>query len=181
LLSDLVAGVSAVVHPATNYSMDPDPHKVVPGALAGVHNALTAAAKEPSVKRFVLTSSSAAALIPRPDEVLTVTTNTWNEDVIKDAYRDPPYEPERAYPVYAASKTLAEKEAWKFVEEEKPGFVLNTGKFSLSLSFASLFSFFHECPRLISWPSNQIAQFSLTSISARHSTLQTKVTHPHLV
>ncbi|TVY19806.1 Aldehyde reductase 2 [Lachnellula arida] len=52
--------------------------------------------------------------------------DTWNEDVIKDAYRDPPYEPERAYPVYAASKTLAEKEAWKFVEEEKPSFVLNT-------------------------------------------------------
>jgi nucleoside-diphosphate-sugar epimerase len=127
--------VSAVVHPATNYSMDPDPHKVVPGALAGVYNALSAAAKEQSVKRFVLTSSSAAALIPRPGEVRTVTTETWNEDVIKDAYRDPPYEPERAYPVYAASKALAEKEAWNFVEQGKASFVLNTGKVLPQLAF----------------------------------------------
>jgi hypothetical protein len=40
-------------------------------------------------------------------------------------YRDSPYEPERGYPVYAASKTLSEQEAWKFVREKKPGFVLN--------------------------------------------------------
>ncbi|KAI2620440.1 aldehyde reductase [Hypoxylon sp. NC1633] len=120
-----VKDISAVIHTATNYTMNPNPYEVVPGTLAGTVNALAAAAGEPSVKRFVLTSSSAAALIPKPNDPVVVTTGTWNDEVIAFAYRDPPYEPERAYPVYAASKTLAEKEAWKFVLEKKPSFVLN--------------------------------------------------------
>ncbi|KAF2135660.1 uncharacterized protein K452DRAFT_354301 [Aplosporella prunicola CBS 121167] len=122
---EAVKGVAAIVHTATNYTMNPNPHEVVPSTLRGVRNALKAAAAEPSVKRFVLTSSSGSALIPQPNEEVTVTVDTWNEAVVKDAYRDPPYEGNRAYPVYCASKTLAEKEAWKFVRENKPGFVLN--------------------------------------------------------
>ncbi|KAI0415567.1 aldehyde reductase [Xylaria grammica] len=122
---EAVKGVSAVVHTATNYTMNPNPHEVVPGTVAGTVNALAAAAKVPSVKRFVLTSSSASALIPKPNNPVTVTTETWNEETVQYAYRDPPYEEERGYPVYAASKTLSEKEAWKFVAEKKPGFVLN--------------------------------------------------------
>ncbi len=105
--------------------MNPNPHEVIPGTVAGTANALATAAGEPSVKRFVLTSSSAAALIPKPDDPLVVTAETWNEEAVAFAYRDPPYEPERGYPVYAASKTLAEKETWKFVRERKPTFVLN--------------------------------------------------------
>lgn len=124
-LTILRKGVSAVVHTATNYSMNPNPHEVVPGTIAGTINALAAAAKEPSVQRFVLTSSSASALIPKPNNPVTVTAETWNDEVVTFAYRDPPYEPERAYPVYAASKTLSEKEAWKFVQEKKPGFIFN--------------------------------------------------------
>ncbi|EKG18975.1 NAD-dependent epimerase/dehydratase [Macrophomina phaseolina MS6] len=126
---EAVKGVSAVVHTATNYTMNPNPHEVVPGTIAGTVNALVAAAKEPSVKRFVLTSSSASALIPKPNTPVVVTSETWNDEVVEFAYRDPPYEPERAYPVYAASKTLAEKEAWKFMREKKPNFTLNAGKF----------------------------------------------------
>lgn len=105
--------------------MNPNPYEVVPGTIAGTLNALKAAASEPSVKRFVLTSSSASALIPKPNTPFTVTTETWNDETVAFAYRDPPYEPERAYPVYAASKTLAEKEAWRFVREAQPGFILN--------------------------------------------------------
>lgn len=44
-------------------------------------------------------------------------------------------------PVYAASKTLSEKEAWKFMDEKKPGFTLNTVlpniNFGASLDFAN--------------------------------------------
>ncbi|KAF7560766.1 hypothetical protein G7046_g3379 [Stylonectria norvegica] len=121
----VVKGVSAVIHTATNYTMNPNPYEVVPGTVAGTVNALEAAAGEPSVKRFVLTSSSAAALIPKPNDPVVVTSGTWNDEVVTAAYRDPPYESERAYLVYAASKTLAEREAWKFVRERKPAFVLN--------------------------------------------------------
>ncbi|GJC88565.1 aldehyde reductase 2 [Colletotrichum liriopes] len=120
-----VKGVSAVVHTATIFSLDSNPHNVIPGTISGTVNALEAAAQEPSVKRFVLTSSSCAALIPTPNNPVKVTTDTWNDGVVELAYRDPPYEPERALPVYAASKTLSEKEAWKFMDEKKPGFTLN--------------------------------------------------------
>lgn len=122
----MLIGVSAIVHTATNYTMNPNPHEVIPGTIAGTVNALAAAAKEPSVKRFVLTSSSASALIPKPNNPITVTTGTWNNETIEFAYRDPPYEPDRAYPVYAASKTLSEKEAWKFIKEQRPTFTLNS-------------------------------------------------------
>ncbi|KAI1334147.1 aldehyde reductase [Xylariaceae sp. FL0016] len=118
-------GVSAVVHTATAYTMSPNPHEVIPSSIKGTLEALEAAAQEPSVARFVLTSSSASALIPRPNDPVRVTADTWNDAVVDFAYRDPPYEPERAYPVYAASKTLCEKEAWKFVRETKPSFTLN--------------------------------------------------------
>jgi NAD(P)-dependent dehydrogenase (short-subunit alcohol dehydrogenase family) len=122
---DAVRGVSAVVHTATNYTMSPDPDAVIPGSIAGTVNALASAAKEPGLKRFVLTSSSASALIPKPNDPVTVTVDTWNDEVVRFAQGGPPQVPESAYPVYAASKTLSEKEAWKFVREKKPGFVLN--------------------------------------------------------
>jgi nucleoside-diphosphate-sugar epimerase len=121
-----VKGVSAVVHTASIFTMDPNPDNVIPGTVAGTRNALEAAAQEPSVKRFVLTSSSTAALIPKPNTRLKVTSDTWNDEAVKQAYRDPPYGPEHALPVYAASKTLSEKDAWKFMEEKQPGFTLNT-------------------------------------------------------
>ncbi|KAK6221163.1 aldehyde reductase 2 [Colletotrichum tabaci] len=123
--SKAVEGVSAVVHTAANFSLDPNPHNVIPETVSGTVNALEAATQEPSVRRFVLTSSSTAALIPKPNNRVTVTTDTWNDEAVGLAYRDPPYEPERALPVYAASKTLSEKEAWKFVGERRPGFILN--------------------------------------------------------
>ncbi|KAI1331075.1 aldehyde reductase [Xylariaceae sp. FL0255] len=124
--NQVVKGVSAVIHTAASFTMNPNPHDVIPGMIKGTMEALEAASEEPSVKRFVLTSSSSAALIPKPNDPVTVTVDTWNDSTVQIAYRDPPYEPERAYPVYAAGKTLAEKEAWIFMREKKPGFEMNT-------------------------------------------------------
>ena len=121
------AGVSAVVHTASNLSLDPDPNNVVPEAIAGVTNLLTAAAEEPSVKRFVLTSSSTAAILPKPNNPVTVTVDTWNDELVSFVYDNPP-KPENAYAVYGASKTLQEKAAWDFVRNKQPEFVLNSGE-----------------------------------------------------
>ncbi|KAL4875387.1 NAD(P)-binding protein [Aspergillus karnatakaensis] len=120
-----VKGVSAVIHAASIFTLDPNPNNVIPGSIAGTVNALEAAAQEPSVKRFVLTSSSNAALFSKPNHPVTITVDSWNDEAVELAYREPPYEPARALPVYAASKVLSEKEAWKFVAERKPGFILN--------------------------------------------------------
>lgn len=53
-------------------SFNPDPEAVIPGVVKGVLNALEAASKHTSVKRFVLTSSSSAALLPPLNEEVVV-------------------------------------------------------------------------------------------------------------
>lgn len=76
--------------------------------------------------RFVYTSSSVAITIPKPDVKFTISTNDWNDEDVEAAWKPGPYGPERALPVYAASKTQAEQAMWQFVKEEKPSFTLNT-------------------------------------------------------
>lgn len=86
----------------------------------------TSAAREPSVKRFVYTSSSQAATDPIPNKEFTIDSNTWHDSCIEEAWAPPPYADERKWAVYAASKTEAEKALWKFAKEQKPGFVVNS-------------------------------------------------------
>ncbi|KAE9380712.1 NAD(P)-binding protein [Stipitochalara longipes BDJ] len=84
------------------------------------------AAKQPSVVRFVMTSSYGAAFntIPDPDVILNATA--WNETAVKLAWAPPPYNGSRIGPVYKASKVEQEKALWKFVREKKPPFVVNS-------------------------------------------------------
>ena len=86
---------------------------------------LKSAAKEPSVVRFVYTSSSSAATHPIPNKEFTIDSNTWCVDDIKAAWAPPPYTEERAWAVYGASKAQAEQALWQFMKEEKPHFVAN--------------------------------------------------------
>ena len=123
--NEAVKGVAGVAHTATNMSFDPDPNKVIPEVLAGLNGILKSAASEPSVKRFVYTSSSTAATAAQPNKEIYITTDTWNEDDIKKAWAPPPYNPDRAFAVYGSSKAEAEKAFWKFAKEQKPHFVCN--------------------------------------------------------
>ncbi|KAM0244213.1 hypothetical protein ACHAP5_006425 [Fusarium lateritium] len=122
--------VSVIAHTASIMSLDPNPNNVIPGAIAGAVSALKAAYAVPSVKRFVLTSSSSAAVVSLPDTPgVTVTEESWSEGAVKKAWSDPPYERERAGAVYAASKNQAEKAVWDYHKEhrsEKPDLVVNT-------------------------------------------------------
>ncbi|KAL8854121.1 MAG: hypothetical protein Q9221_001043 [Calogaya cf. arnoldii] len=118
-------GVTGVAHVASDMNDSPDPNKVIPAVVAGAINALSAASKEPSIKRFVFTSSSTAILIPTLNEEFTITTSQWNDAAVSAAWEPPPYDPDRAFTVYAASKTQAERESWNFVRDHKPNFVLN--------------------------------------------------------
>ncbi|PQE29196.1 hypothetical protein CJF30_00004232 [Rutstroemia sp. NJR-2017a BBW] len=123
--NEAMKGVSGVAHVASNMSFSPDPNQVIPDVLAGVNEILNSAAAEPSVKRFVFTSSSMAATHPKPNEEFFIDENMWNEEDVKAAHAPPPYEPSRAWAVYGASKTEAEQALWKFVKEKNPGFVAN--------------------------------------------------------
>ncbi|KAM5347407.1 hypothetical protein ACJ41O_010412 [Fusarium nematophilum] len=115
---EAVKGVDIFAHSAAFMSFGNDPNKMIPTTIAGAVNALKAAYAEPSVKRFVLTSSSAAAVGLLHNGV-TVTEESWNEAAIEKAWSGPPYEPTRPVIVYEASKTQAEQAVWKFHNENR--------------------------------------------------------------
>ncbi|KIW21283.1 hypothetical protein PV08_01863 [Exophiala spinifera] len=121
-----VQGASGVIHLATPVMQSYDPNEAVPMVVQGALNALKAAAKEPLVRRVVMTSSSTAAASPVPNVEFVIDEKTWNDEAVKAAWAPPPYEGEqRKLDVYSATKTQSEQAAWKWVEENKPEFVLN--------------------------------------------------------
>lgn len=79
-------------------TLDSDPNKVIPPSIKGALDLLKLAANEPTVKSFVLTSSSTAAYSPRPNTPMTITSDSWNEWAVKKAWADNPH----GWVVYAA-------------------------------------------------------------------------------
>jgi hypothetical protein len=123
---DSPLGCSGVAHVASNLSFSKNPNNVIPDVIAGVTHTLQAANNEPSVKRFVFTSSSTAAVNPVPNKKFDIDESSWNQFAIDRAWAPPPYtEPDRAWCVYGASKAQGEQAVWKFVKEQKPHFECN--------------------------------------------------------
>ncbi|KAJ3541096.1 hypothetical protein NM208_g443 [Fusarium decemcellulare] len=126
---EAVKGVTIFAHMASDTSLNPNPNNVIPSKISNARNALKAAYGEPEVKRFVYTSSSAALYPVLDGPGLVVGQDTWNDFSIKEAWKEPPYEPERGMAVYSASKTQAEQEVWMFHQEhrhQRPDLVVNT-------------------------------------------------------
>ncbi len=107
------AGCDAVLHTASPYVLDArDPQRdLVEPAVQGTRNVLSAAKKAGTVRRVVLTSSM-AAITDEPEGDHVLTEADWNDR--STLSRNP----------YYLSKTLAERRAWDFVEQDKPGFDL---------------------------------------------------------
>ncbi|GAA6062880.1 hypothetical protein JCM10212_002102 [Sporobolomyces blumeae] len=120
---EAIKGVAGVAHVASNVSFSPKYDEVVRDAVEGTLEALRAAHKTPSVKRFVLTSSIVAVGQPGPDAHYAA--DHFHYDAIKAAKATPDDAPEKGGLVYAASKTEGELAAWKFVQENKPSFTFN--------------------------------------------------------
>ena len=118
-------GCDALVHTASIVTFSPDPSTVIPGFVAFVENALSAAKKEPSIKRFVLTSLSAAAATNRLNEPDDLDDSCWNEQSVAAARAPPPYTLDRALAVYSASKVASEKALWNFIRKHTPHFIAN--------------------------------------------------------
>ncbi|OHW98953.1 NAD-dependent epimerase dehydratase [Colletotrichum incanum] len=100
-LGQAMTGVAGVVHVASDVSFTDDPNAAIPRVVRATESALEAAAKQPSVKRVVLTSSAFAASIPAPNK--------------KGVYVDE-----------STFKAEGERAAWKWVEEHKPSYAFNT-------------------------------------------------------
>ncbi|KAL5772606.1 hypothetical protein ACOSQ2_012530 [Xanthoceras sorbifolium] len=108
-----VEGCDIVFHVATpvNYaSKDPENDLIKP-AIKGVSNVLKACIKAKSVKRVVYTSSAAALVINALDgSGLFMDEKNWTDVDFLTSEKPPNWG-------YSVSKTLAEKEAWKFAQE----------------------------------------------------------------
>ncbi|KPM46029.1 hypothetical protein AK830_g437 [Neonectria ditissima] len=123
---DAVAGAHGVIHVAANTSLDINPDTVIPQMIATALGVAKSAANSPSCVRFVYTSSSSAVAEPDPGVVRTVTADTFNEQVVADAYSENlPGGIVGGHTVYAAGKTRAEQAIWKWYSETAPSFTLN--------------------------------------------------------
>ncbi|CAL5426118.1 unnamed protein product [Camellia sinensis] len=108
----MVNGCDGVFHTASPcFFTTSDPQKeLIDPALKGTRNVLGSCAKSPTVKRVVLTSSTAAVeCIGRPRTPNEITDETW--------FSDPEFCKENKL-WYHLSKTLAEDAAWKFAKEK---------------------------------------------------------------
>jgi len=107
------AGCEYAIHTASPYALtvnDPQRDLIDP-AVNGTRHVLAACRRAGTIRRVVLTSSMAAVTDePESDHVLT--ERDWNTK--SSLERNP----------YYYSKTLAERAAWAFVDEEKPQFDL---------------------------------------------------------
>ncbi|GAA5983833.1 hypothetical protein JCM5350_007564 [Sporobolomyces pararoseus] len=119
---DATKGCDGVAHTASNVSFSSDVDEVVRDAVEGTLNALRSAAATPSIKRFVLTSSIVAVGLGGDKKY---GPNDFFNDSIGLAKALPADDPRKGSLAYASSKTQAEQAAWKFVEDNKPSFVLN--------------------------------------------------------
>lgn len=107
-----VEGCVGVFHTASPFFIDTkDPEaELLDPAVKGTLNVLNSCAKVPSIKRVVLTSSTAAVTLNgKPLNPEVVVDETWfsNPDICRQLKM-----------WYVLSKTLAEEAAWKFVKEK---------------------------------------------------------------
>ncbi|KAH8799742.1 hypothetical protein F5884DRAFT_847965 [Xylogone sp. PMI_703] len=123
--NEALEGVTGVVHVASDTTLKPDPDVIIPKVVAGTLNLLKSAAKYPNIRRVVLTSSSTALLIPKINEKRQVDSNTWNFESIQAAWNNGVPPEQMPFTVYAASKTEAERWAWKWVKDNQPTFTFN--------------------------------------------------------
>ncbi|KAH6717902.1 putative NADPH-dependent methylglyoxal reductase GRP2 [Leptodontidium sp. MPI-SDFR-AT-0119] len=119
-----IDGLEAVIHTASPFHFNVTDTKkdLLDPAINGTKGVLAAIKKNaPSVKRVVITSSFASILDAGKGTApgYTYSEKDWNPVTEEQAVQDPSSG-------YRASKTFAEKAAWKFVEDEKPNFTLAT-------------------------------------------------------
>ncbi|KAK6348076.1 methylglyoxal reductase (NADPH-dependent) gre2 [Orbilia javanica] len=128
--NEAVKGVDGIAHIASPFHYKvTDPYvDLINPAVNGTVNLLKAA-KEfagPQLKRVVITSSFASLVEPH-EPGHTFDETQWNQFSVDlaEKYKADPTNPANELPpnqAYRASKALAERALWKFVETEKPSF-----------------------------------------------------------
>ncbi|CAM1504551.1 Fc.00g021420.m01.CDS01 [Cosmosporella sp. VM-42] len=121
-LVEAVKDVTGVVHTASPFTYDTEDNEkeLILPAINGVRAIVEAAATNPNIERVVITSSFASVLDAnrKGPPYFTYTGADWNPLTYEESV-DPATS---AVIAYRGSKKFAELQAWKFVEEKKPGF-----------------------------------------------------------
>ncbi|KAL3741905.1 hypothetical protein ACJRO7_017391 [Eucalyptus globulus] len=108
-----IAGCVFVFHVATpiNFASEDPENDMIKPAMQGVLNVIRACARAKAVKRLVWTSSTAAVSINNLQGTgLVMDEKNWTDVEFLTSVKPPDWG-------YPASKTLAEKAAWRFAEE----------------------------------------------------------------
>lgn len=125
-LDNAVRGVDGIIHVASpfKYDIQDNEQDLVVPAINGVKSLLRSAAKVPSIKRIVITSSFAAVVDIKRQYATRheYTAKDWNPQ----SYEESVDNSSTAVVAYRGSKKFAELAAWDFVEDEKPGFDIVT-------------------------------------------------------
>ncbi|KDQ65079.1 hypothetical protein JAAARDRAFT_247410 [Jaapia argillacea MUCL 33604] len=115
---EAVKGVDAIEHTASPFHLNcDDPQEFIEPAVKGTVGVLQSALKYGSTVKRIVVTSSCAAVLTISDKSQTFTELNWNDQAIKEVEekgRDA-----LVMNKYRASKTLAEKSAWDFVEKNK--------------------------------------------------------------
>ncbi|CAK7206093.1 hypothetical protein SEUCBS139899_008876 [Sporothrix eucalyptigena] len=125
-LDHAVDGIDAVIHvasPLTYDTKDNEKELIIP-AINGVKSILEASQRSKTVKRVVMTSSFASVMNAdrKGPPYFEYTGSDWNPLTYQESIA--PGTP--AHIAYRGAKKFAEKAAWDFVQQEKPGFDLVT-------------------------------------------------------
>ena len=115
-----VKGVKAILHIASPLAIPTEAYErdIITPAIKGTTNILKAAAKEPSVKRIVITSS-VVAVIPWADLTIKEAARVYTAE---NSIPDPSGPYGSSFEAYAAAKTKALNATKSFVRTEKPTF-----------------------------------------------------------
>ncbi|XP_075488524.1 phenylacetaldehyde reductase-like isoform X1 [Primulina tabacum] len=164
----VIDGCQGVFHTASPVLIqvsDPQTELINP-AVTGTLNVLRSCKKVPSIKRVVITSSMASVMF---------NSDPLNSDVIVDEtwYSDPLF-CEKTKQWYGLSKTLAEKAAWNFCEENglelvtlHPGFVI--GPYlqpDLNLTTEAFLNLIKEGQQM--WPSGIYRYVDVRDVARAH-------------
>ncbi|KAF5868835.1 putative nad dependent epimerase dehydratase family protein [Botrytis fragariae] len=126
--SKVLDNVEYILHVASPLAVSVDKDKVHRPAIEGTLNILRDAAKIPSIKKVVITSSIAAFMpLEGPTDGLVLKEES-SLDLSVDPNRD--YDEGNdlltSSKIYHASKLLANQASWEFLRKESPSFVLIT-------------------------------------------------------
>ncbi|KAI0342095.1 NAD-P-binding protein [Trametopsis cervina] len=115
---EAVKGIDAIEHLASPFIMtDGEPSELITPAVAGTGSILQSALTHgKELKRFVLTSSVAAIMELLPDAPI-FTEENWNEQSVRNC--EELGKQAAQHDKYLASKALAERAAWAFIENHK--------------------------------------------------------------